>query len=578
MKNIFHGGRNLLYSKQSNILSAATVIMVMVAASRVLGLIRNRTFVHFFPPEKLDSFLAAFQLPDLIFEVLVLGAMSSAFIPIFSSYLSRQKQKEAWHLAGLTLNVLLFFFLIISVVIFIFAPQIYTLVARGFTPEQVAETAFFTRILLLAQMFFAASYVLTATLESNQRFFAPAVAPLFYNLGIIFSTILFAPHIGLLAPVLGAVFGSFLHLLIQLPLAASLGFRPVFSLNFKDKALLSVAKLAAPRILELSFFQVKRLADLFMASLIVGGLTYFKFAESLAALPVGLFGLSIAKASLPQLSNQVATNQMKNFKETFASSFKEILFLIVPAGVFLAVLRIPFVRLAFGARQFEWQDTVQTGYALSAFALGTFAYSLSLLISRAFYALQDTGTPVKVSVGKILLNVGLGLFLVLGLHLPIWGLALSYALAGIAENIALFTLLRRKVGGFAGLGLGIAFIKVAFAASVSGGVMFLLLRVLDRSAWDKKLSFLGKLGLALPTTFDKFVLDTRYTTNLIILTFLVALVGLVVYVVLVYLLRVEELGIVTRALRRISSVRFAKVKPAAKEGEPLTPPYTNGTS
>ncbi|MBI4032955.1 MAG: murein biosynthesis integral membrane protein MurJ [Candidatus Blackburnbacteria bacterium] len=577
-KNIFHGGKELLYSKQANILSAAAVIMVMVLASRLLGLVRNRTFVHFFPPEKLDSFLAAFQLPDLIFEVLVLGAMSSAFIPVFSSYISREKKKEAWYLAGLTLNVLLLFFLVVSIFIFIFAPQIYTVVAQGFSSEQIAQTVSFTRILLLAQMFFAASYVLTATLESNQRFFAPAVAPLFYNLGIIFATILFAPQIGLLAPVFGAVLGSALHLLIQLPLALSLGFRPVFSLDFKDKALLSVAKLALPRILELSFFQIKRLADLFMASLIAGGLTYFKFAESLSALPVGLFGLSIAKASLPQLSHQVATSQMKSFKETFASSFKEILFLIVPAAVLLAVLRIPFVRLAFGARQFEWQDTVQTGYALSAFALGTFAYSLSLLISRAFYALQDTGTPVKVSLFKILLNVVLGLVLVLGLGLPIWGLAFSYALAGIAENIALFALLRRKIGGFSGFGLGTAFIKITFAASLSGGVMFFLLRILDRSAWDKKLSFLGKLGLALPTTFDKFVLDTRYTVNLIVLTAVVAFLGLATYAFLVWLLRVPELGIVTRALQRLLRVRFAGVRPAVKEGEPVSPPYTNGTS
>ena len=564
-------GKTILYGRQATILSAATVIMLMIAASRILGLARQRVLVHFFSTRELDSYFASFQLPDLIFEVIVLGAMSSAFIPTFAKSLAQKKDKEAWHLAGLILNVMLALFLIISALIFTFAYPLYDTVASGFTKEQVAQTVLFTRVLLLAQMFFAASYVFTAVLESNQRFLTPAVAPLFYNLGIILTTIFLAPSLGLLAPVVGAVIGSFLHLIIQLPLALHLGFRPILSLNLKNPALRKVGKLALPRIIELSAFQAKRLVDLFLASQVLGGLTFFKLADTVSVLPVSLFGLSIAKASLPQLSKQ-NSQDLEGFKTTFVASFRQILFFIIPASIFLAVLRVPIVRLAFGSPRFTWDDTLQTGYALSAFCVGIFAYSLSLLVSRAFYALHDTTTPVKVSFLAIAVNIILGLVFVLRLKLPIWSLALSYSLAGVLQFIVLFGFLVKKVGGFSQFDPGSAFAKVLASASLAGSLMFVLLRVLDRSAWDKKLSFLGELGLALPTTFERFVLDTRYTANLIVLTAVVGLIGLSVYLATTYFLGVREFQIFIKAIDRVPLFApLKKIFPGPKTADPISP-------
>lgn len=575
VRGLLQGGRNFLYSKQANILSAATIVMLAIGASRFLGLIRHRTLVHFFPPETLDAFLAAFQLPDLIFEVLILGAMSSAFVPIFSSYISRDKDKEAWFLAGVSLNILLVFFLLLSILIFFFAHPIYSLVAQGFSSEQVNQTVFFARILLIAQMFFAVSYLLTAVLESHQRFLAPAIAPLFYNLSIILSTIFLAPSIGLLAPVIGAVLGSFIHLLIQIPLAIDLGFRPLLLFDLKNSGIRSIGRLALPRVLELSFLQLKKFADLFLASLMAGGLTYFRFADSLAALPVGLFGFSIAKASLPQLSRQAASEDMQSFKQTFASSFREILFLVLPISILLAVLRIPAVRLAFGAAQFDWEDTVQTGYALSAFSVGALAYALSLLIARGFYALQDTFTPVKVSILAIFINIGLALFFVLVLGWPIWGLALAYAIAGIIQVLILLHLFQKRVGSLRGYGIGESFAKISFAGSASGLITFVLLKMFDRSAWDKKLSFLGEIGIGLPTTFDRFVLDTRYTLNLVVLTIFVGLVGIILYLVLAYILKIEELRVIVKTIQRLSK-KFPRLAKPVKQEESFVPPHTNG--
>ena len=567
----------ILYGRQANILSAATVIMIMIAASRLLGLLRNRVFVHYFPPQELDTYLAAFQLPDLIFEVFVLGAMASAFIPIFARSMSTGKEKEAWRIAGLMMNIMVGLFAIVSALIFIFAHPLYSVVARGFTPEQINQTVLFTRTLLLAQMFFAASYVFTAILESNHRFLAPAVATLFYNLGIILTTVFFAPELGLYAPVWGAVIGSFLHLTIQVPLALRLGFRPVWSLNFKDPRLKQIGKLALPRIIELSAFQAKRLVDLFLASLVVGGLTYFKFGDSLAVLPTSLFGLSIAKASLPSLSMTASKNGLEDFKATFSSSFRQIIFFVMPASVFLAVLRVPIVRLAFGGAHFDWEDTLQTGYVLTAFAFGIFAYSLSLLVSRGFYALHDTLTPVKVSFLSIGINIILELVLILVFKTPIWGLAFAYSAAGIIQFTVLFFTLSRRIDGFGRIDIGHAFAKVIAAASLSGALMFFLLKVLDRSAWDKRLSFLGQLGLALPAPFERVVLDTHYTSNLIILTFVVAVVGAVSYLATTWFLGIRELDIVVRAVKRVPF--FAPLKRQTTEfpADTVVPPQTNGT-
>jgi putative peptidoglycan lipid II flippase len=575
VKDIFTRGRQIIYGRQADIFSAAAVIMLMVSASRLLGLLRNRVFVHFFSPEELDAYLAAFQLPDLIFEILVVGSISSAFIPVFTKYLSSKKQNEAWQVANMTLTFMLSIFLIIAFLILIFAKPLYGLVARGFTPSQVEETVSYAQILLIAQIFFVASYVFTAVLESHQRFLIPALAPIFYNLSIILFTVLFVPVVGLMAPVIGAVVGSILHLAIQVPVAMSLGFSPrlVFS---SSPVLGKIIRLAAPRVLELSVLQLKKLVDLALASLVAGGITYFRFADSLAALPVSLFGLSLAKASLPSLAMQSVESSLTNFKNTFVASFGQILFFIAPASVFLIVLRVPIVRLAFGGARFDWQDTLQTGYTLSAFAIGIFAASFSLLISRAFYALHDTKTPLKISIMTIFLNVVLGLLLITVVKLPTWGLALSWSVASIIQVIFLFVFLSRKVGGFASFGLLQSFLKTVFCSFVSGSVMFVLLRIFDRSAWDKKLSFLG--NFALPTTFDRFVIDTRYTVNLIILTLFVAVVGLLVYLFLAWLLRVREFAIFVGIIRRLSPLGIRGItRKAVQEGEVISPPYANGS-
>ncbi len=557
VKKIFLRSSQIFTQKQKTIFSAALIIMLMIAASRVLGLVRNRALAQFFSVNDLSVYFASFRIPETIFEILVFGTFSSAFIPIFTSYISQKKKEEAWYVAAVCLNFAFLVFLLFGILIFIFANPLYHLIAPGFSDSQVIQIANLSRVLLVAQAFFVLSYFLTSVLESMQRFLVPALAPLFYNLGIILGTIFLSTRFGLYGPVFGAVFGALCHFLLQLPLAFLLGFRPKLKIDLQHPGVREIGRLALPRIAELSSLQLGKMAELFLASLVsAGAYTYFTFANSLALLPIGLFGTSIGKAALPTLSYQVAQKQFQEFQETLISLLNQIVFFVLPSAVFLTVLRIPVVRLVFGADRFGWDSTVQTGLTLSAFSLGIVAQALLYPLTRAFWALHDTKTPVKISIGMIIMEIISGVLLIVVFKLPIWTLALAFSLASLTQVIFLFFFLKRRV-----LELKIklfltTLLKIIIASSASGGLMFFLLKVLDRSAWDKKLSFLRFLGLKLPTSFQHFVLDTRYTFNLLLLTIFVALMGFLVYLFFCWVLRVDEINFFKKLIAKMKKPRI----------------------
>lgn len=591
VKRFISRGKNLLYSPQESIISAASVIMITIVFSKILGFIRQRTLFHFFSPSETDLFLAAFEIPELIFEVFVYGVLSAAFIPVFSKYLSKKEYKQAWRMASASLSLLLIVFAVLAALFLVFANPIYTLITGGFvknqigveggfSQEQISQIVLLSRILLFAQLFFVISYFLTGVLESFQRFIIPALAPLIYNLGIIFGTVFLSPELGLMGPTVGAMIGAFGHFLIQIPVAIHLGYRPKILWDLGNDGVKSLIRLASPRVLELSFFQVRRLVWLFLASLTAGGITYLKSADLLQGLPIGLFGLSIAKASLPTLSRQAAVDDFKSFKNTFVRTLNQILFLVIPASIFLAVLRIPAVRIIFGAQRFNWLATVQTGYVLTAFSIGIFAYATSLLVSRAFYALHDTKTPVVTSVISVAINTILGMVLVLGLGYDTWAIAFSYSIGGVVQFVFLFSLLQRRIG-LESTRVIKPFIKIVLSASVSGIVMFVLLKVLDRSVWVKELSFLGSLGAVLPTNFEGLVVDTRYTTNLVLLTLFIAFVGVVIYLGLAKMLGIKEMDSLFDVGKRIiaSNRRKPSLSSVGKQTEEsISSPPSNGQS
>lgn len=571
MNDLIAKGRKILSSQQNTVLSAATLIMVMIIASRILGLIRQRVLANYFDPASLSLFFAAFRLPDAIFEILVFGTFSSAFIPVFSKTL-KEGEKKAWELAGKVVSIGLLIFGGMALILGIWAPQIYSLIAPGFHNGETIKIANIARVLFAAQGLFVISYVLTGVLESLRRFLVPALAPLFYNIGIILGTVILTPYLGLMAPAVGVVIGALAHFLIQYPLSRNLGFRFTWDIH-PDDGVKKIGELAYPRVIDLGFDQIGKSTELFLASLISkASYTYYIFANTLQLLPVTLFGTSLAKAVLPMLSRQ--EGNWVRYRKILLSAIFQAMFFTIPLSAVLIVLRIPIVRLVYGTHIFDWDATVQTGTVLSVFAISIVTQTLMAILARAFFAIRDTKTPVIISLIGLVLLVAGDFILVKGFHYPVWALAASFAFSTFVEAIILLILINKKVGGIVNFSFAFHFLKILVATVISGGTMYFLLKVFDKSVWVKRLSFLNGIDVTNTFPFQKFVLDTRYAGNVLILTIFVFVIGMAIYIILSLLFRIEEAGYFVNVLKKAVTKRSLPPMPP-KESEPIAPTTTD---
>jgi len=521
VRNFWRNGSLIFSRKQANILSAATVIMGAVAMSRLLGLFRDRLLAGtFFGGQEwqLDVYFAAFRIPDMIFQLLVLGALSAAFIPVFSRYLEK-KEKEAYYLSSSVINFLMVFFILFALIVFIFAEPLVKLIAPAFNPVEINLMVNLTRIMLLAQLFFCLSNFLTGMIQSHQRFLIPALSPVAYNLGIIFGIVVLGRWLGIYGPTIGVVLGAFLHLIIQLPLALKLGLRYSFVFDWRHPGVRQIARLMLPRTLALAVYQIELTVAVFLAtSLAAGSLSIFYFAQHLMNLPIGLFGITIGQAALPTLSRESSEKGFDKFKKTFLSSFNQILYLALPASAILLVLRIPAVRIVFGAASFPWKATLLTGQVLAIFSISIFAQAIVQLLVRGFYALHDTKTPFWIGALAVLTNVSLSFIFIFRLDLGILGLAWATTLASFLQTGLLLIFLNRAIGGFDKKEFFIPPIKMGVATVLTAVALWVPMRFLD-----------------------KFILDTTRTINLVVLTIIATLSGMMVYLVLSYVLKITEL-------------------------------------
>jgi len=530
-KQILDNGRQLLIRRQSGIFSAALVISLTYGASMLLGILRERLLMSRFYlccKEQLDVYYAAFRLPDMIFQLIVVGALSAAFIPVFSDYLENDQEK-AHKLASTLINILFLFFLIFSLIIFIFARPFSDLITGNFTPEQIDLMASMTRVMLLAQIFFLVSNFLAAILQSYQRFLLPSLSPLIYNLAIILSVLLFSRTLGIWSAVIGVVFGALLHLLIQVPLAFLLGFRPSFSLDWSEPGVRKVLKLMFPRTLALAVSQVEATISVFFAtSLSPGSLTIYYLAQKLIDLPVRLVGTSVGQAALPALSLQLAQKRKQDFKDTFLRSFEQILYLSLPMTALFLVLRVQLVRFAYGSRNFPWVATIMTGRTLAVFTLSVFSQCAIQILVRGYYALHDTRTPFYLGLISLVVNVSLSAFFVFGLNLGILGLAFAFSLTNFLNMLLLllfFDLKKEKIIHKENL---VKWLKMIFASVVAGFFAWLTMK-----------------------TLDNFVLNTTKTLPLLVLTLLSSLVGLGVYLLFSLILNLKEFNLFLKLIKKL---------------------------
>lgn len=565
MNDLLSRGKKIINAQQNTVLSAATLIMIMIVISRVLGLVRQRVLANYFAPDDLSLFFAAFRLPDSIFEILVFGTFSSAFIPVFTKALKEGKNR-AWKIAGRVVTIGIIIFSVLAILMGIWAPQIYNLIAPGYSDSDIVKIATLARILFAAQGFFVVSYVLTGVLESLRRFLIPALAPIFYNIGIILGTVFLTPYLGLLAPAIGVAIGAFAHFMIQFPLSRKLGFRFVWDLK-RDAGVKKVGQLAYPRVIDLAFDQIGKTTELFLSSLIApAAYTYYIFANTLQLLPVTLIGTSLAKAVLPMLSN--ADGDQVEFRRILKIAVFQAIFLTLPLAAALIVLRIPIVRLVYGTKIFGWDATVQTGMVLSVYGVAIVTQTLMSILARSFFALHDTRTPVKISfIGLGLLVIG-DIFLVSKLGLPVWALAASFGFSTYVEAVILLWLIHRRIGDIVNKSFLVNLVKISLSTVVAGSVMYFLIKFFDRWYWIRQVT-------SIP--FEKFVLDTRYSLNVLILTILAFVIGMIVYMGVALLLRVSEARYFLSVMHKFMLKRRLPGIPP-KEQEPITPitPDTQG--
>jgi putative peptidoglycan lipid II flippase len=529
-KNLMKRVWDLIAKKQTSVGSAAMILVSMVFASRVLGLIRDRLLSARFGPDELGVYFAAFRLPNLIFELLVTGALTSAFIPVFTKYLTQEKEREGWDMASTLINISILLLIVISLPILIWTEQFSRLLAPGFSPEQISLMATFTRIMVISQVFpLLVGNFFTGILQSYHLFFVPAIAPVVYNVGIIIGVVLLSPMFGLYAPVIGVGVGAILFMLIQIPILIRIGYRHKLSLNRHNKGVKEVGRLIGPRAFGLAVSQIDTTVDLMLSTLLGARMvTIFNFAQHLQQLPVGLFGASVAQAALPTLAAASLKDDKNQFKEAIISATHQILFFVLPASVFFIVLRIPIVRLVFGASRFDWEATVLTGMTLSMFSISLFAQSLVHVLARGFYALSDTRTPVIISIISITINTIASIIFIQVLHLQVWSLGLSTSIASIVNAVLLFIMLDKRIGSFSKRLLLIPPLKMVVASILAGFAIFLPLKL-----------------------FDQLVFDTTRTFGLVMLTGISGGLGLGVYVAISWLFNIGEVHAFLALMRRV---------------------------
>jgi putative peptidoglycan lipid II flippase len=512
-------------SANRQIARAAGTIMVAFALSNVVGLVRQILILRAFGTDRaLDAFYAASTYPDLIFSLVAGGALSSAFIPTFTGFLAKDDRASAWKLASSITNLILLILSGLSIISAVLAPQIIRyILAPHFSTDQQTLAASLLRVLLIAPAIFGVSGLLMGILNAHQRFLLPALAPSMYWLGMIFGLWVLVPSIGIYGLAWGAVLGAFLHLAVQIPDLLKLPARSYLpTLGLDNPAVREVGRLIGPRLLGVAAVQLNFVINVMIASgLPDGSISALKVAWQVMTMPQVVIAQAIAIAALPTFSFQVARGQAAEMRTSLAATLRGVLFLSLPASLGLILLRQPLIALLFQHGSFDANSTALVAWALLWYAAGLTGHNVVEILSRAFYALHDTKTPVFVGATAMALNVVFSfafsaLFTRVG-WMPHGGLALANSLATALEMTALFVLMRRRLKGLNGLSLSRGLLQAALATL---GMSIVLI------FWSRTQASFWLIGLGGVT------------------------LGGLVYILLIWAMRVPELDIVIRGVAR----------------------------
>ncbi|GIK73934.1 MAG: lipid II flippase MurJ [Chloroflexota bacterium] len=510
---------------------AALLVMLFFVLSRLSGLAREIVIgAQFGTSAQYDAYLAAFRIPDLLFQLAAGGALGSAFIPVFSAYWLKEDKREAWLLFSRVLNLIVLVLVSLSVMAAIFAePIVRNILAPGFSTEQQALTAALMRVMLIGTVVFGASGLVMGALNATQHFLAPAAAPVLYNLAIIAAAFALAPIYGVYGLAIGVVVGSLAHLIVQAPVLVRKGYRAQAVFSLTDPGVRKVALLMGPRVLGLFFVQLHFLVNTILASgLGAGALSALNYAWLLMLLPQGIIAQGIATVVFPTFSAQMAAGQIDAFRRTIERSLRVVVFLVAPSAGLLFALRRPTISILLERGAFDTESMILVAYGLQFYVIGLIFHSMLEIVVRGFYATQDTWTPVSVGVLAMTGNIILS-FLLVG-HLSFGGLALANSLATLVETIVLLWLFSRRLPS----GLGWQTLLPAMLKTLAATAAM----TMTAWAWGR-------------WVYENVYQSGQMAVNDDWLTILVgAPLALLIYLLVHWLLRSEEITLTIALLRR----------------------------
>ncbi|WP_099192576.1 murein biosynthesis integral membrane protein MurJ [Tepidibacter mesophilus] len=468
-----------------NTTKTVVFVMLIMILSRLLGFVREVIMTNKFGRGiETDAFFAAFTIPDMMYYLLIGGALSSAFIPVFTSYLSKGEEEEAWKVASTFINITVVLLMVLSILGMTFAEYLVPLVAYNFKGEQLDLTIELTRFMFPAVTFTALAGLETGVLNSYKIFNAPSIGPILYNFGIIFGTIFLSSTFGIKGMAIGVVIGAVSNALYQFIFVSkkSKYYRLTFDLS--HPGVRKIFKLIVPAMIGLSVTQINLVVNQNIASAFdAGSITALRLANRIMQLPLGIFSVSIATVIFPTITSQIAKGEIEDFRETFAMGMRNIFFVTIPSAIGLMTLGVPLIRLLFVGGEFKEEDAMVTAAILVFYTLGLAFQGGVQLLTRGFYANHDTKTPVKISFIAMFGNIILSLVLGLCTPLKVNGLALAYSITSFINMSMLFKALGKKMNGINSKEIIASFFKSTIA-SIAMGVVIVILNVIFNNYFD----------------------------------------------------------------------------------------------
>ena len=495
---------------------SAGVVSAAVFLSRITGLVREMIMARLFGAgQSYDAFLLGFRIPNLTRDLFAEGALSSAFVPVFTQYLATKGKREASELSSLVATALLIVVGAICVLGMIFSPQLVWLLASGFAkvPGKFELAVTLTRIMFPFLMLVALSAQAMGILNAMGQFGIPALSSTFFNLGSVAFGLAFGYTAGrwlgmslVMSMAWGVVVGGAVQWLFQVPSLYRSGIRYKLRVDFTHPGLRNILSLMGPAILGNAAVQINVLVNTNFASSITdasghvinGPVSWLSYAFRFMQLPLGLFGVSIAAATLPAISRCAAVGDMDDFRLTLSRSLGMVFLLTIPSSIGLVVLGPSMIGAVYQWGRFHASDTHQTAMALACYAVGLAGYAAIKVLAPAFYALNDARTPMMVSLVSILINLAVASTMVKLAGLGHLGLALSTSAVALFGSAVLFLLLRRRIHGVHGRALGVSVAKILAASAAMGVACYLSSRGVHHLMGARKLGQIVDVAISIP--------------------------------------------------------------------------------